>query len=176
MDLSLAPKQPCQMKSQREFCKSKLLPLFSLLLSFTELAILQTLQSPLSTQTIPSFSLLLSFTELAISRPRYISHNGRMYSLASISSRGATQTFEEYKAWPGLDILATLEKYMAWPAYPAQVSSRHLRNTMLPCLAFAVLRMASPLYNLGYENLDVFQMFTKCKSSNSLGETPTCAP
>ena len=66
MDLSLAPKQPCQMKSQREFCKSKLLPLFSLLLSFTELAILQTLQSPLSTQTIPSFSLLLSFTELAI--------------------------------------------------------------------------------------------------------------
>ena len=129
MDLSLAPKQLCQMRSQREFCKSKLLPLFSLLLSFTELAILQTLQSPLSTQTIPSFSLLLSFTELAISRPRYISHNGRMYSLASISSRGATQTFEECKAWPGLDILATLEKYMAWPAYPAQVSQRHWRNT-----------------------------------------------
>ena len=64
MDLSLAPKQLCQMRSQRKLCKSELLHLFSLLLSFTELAILQNLQSPLSTQTIPSFSLLLSSTEL----------------------------------------------------------------------------------------------------------------
>ena len=41
------------------------IPSFSLLLSFTELVILQTLLSPFGTQTIPSFSLLLSFTEIA---------------------------------------------------------------------------------------------------------------
>ena len=39
---------------------------------------------------------------------------GGIQGLASISSRGVTQT---------------LEKYKAWPAYPAEVSPRHWRNT-----------------------------------------------
>merc|ERR1711965_297936 len=38
---------------------------------------------------------------------------GGMQGLASISSRGVTQTLEEYKAWP---------------AYPAEVSPKHWRN------------------------------------------------
>merc|ERR1712078_402869 len=70
--------------------------------------------------------------------------------MGSISSRGVTQTLEEYKAWlaypaevsqpdiGGIRSLAsissrgftqTLEEYKAWPAYPAVVSPRHWRNT-----------------------------------------------
>ena len=130
MDLSLAPKQPCQMKSQREFCKSELLPLFSLLLSFTELAIFfyrtcyftELAESP----EHPDYSFVF-FASFFYRTCYFLLQN--LLSLPSTSSRGATQTFEEYKAWPGLDILATLGKYMAWPAYPAQASSRHWRNT-----------------------------------------------
>ena len=39
---------------------------------------------------------------------------GGIHCLASISSRGATQTLQEYEAWP---------------AYPADASPRHRRNT-----------------------------------------------
>ena len=41
-------------------------------------------------------------------------HIAGIQSLASISSRGVTQTLEEYEAWP---------------AYPAEVLPRHWRNT-----------------------------------------------
>ena len=90
MDLSLAPKQPCQMKSQREFCKSKLLPSFSLLLSFTELA-----KSPqhIQQRCHPDIWGIQS-----LARPRYISHIGEIHGLASISSTGVIQTLDEYKA------------------------------------------------------------------------------
>ena len=52
--------------------------------------------------------------------------------LASISTRGVTQTLEEYKAWPAFfsrGVTQTVEEYKAWPAYAAEVSPRHWGNT-----------------------------------------------
>ena len=46
----------------------------------------------------------------SLARLRYTGHIEEILSLASIVSRGVTQTLEQCKAWPGSDILDILKK------------------------------------------------------------------
>ena len=66
----------------------------------------------------------------SLTRLRYTRHLvEEILSLASIFSRGVTQTLGQCKACPGGYILGIMKKHSAWPAYSAEVSPRHWRNT-----------------------------------------------